>query len=171
MSGVIPTTQLDGRFSSPDATARSWSEAASVLEAAELYWISTVRSDGRLHSTPLIAVWADDALYFTTGPDEQKARNLAHNPGCTMVTGRNALGEGLDVVVEGEAVRVEDEARLQRVADAYVAKYGEEWRFTVKDGAFHHEGGEAHLFEVAPASAHAFGKGEPFSQTGYRFTR
>ncbi len=29
---------------------------------------STVRPDGRPHVTPLLAVWADDALHFCTGP-------------------------------------------------------------------------------------------------------
>jgi hypothetical protein len=169
MSSATPKAQLDPRFSGPDATARPWSDATSALERAKLYWISTVRRDGRVHTTPLIAVWLDDAVHFTTGPDEQKAKNLAANPHCTMLTGCNTLREGLDVVVEGEAVRVDDDARLRRIADAYLAKYGEEWRFRVEGGAFHHEGGEAHVFAVAAARVLAFGKGEPYSQTAYRF--
>ena len=50
-----------------------------LLETAELFWISTVRTDGRPHVTPLPAVWLDDVLYFCTGPGEQKAVNLAAN--------------------------------------------------------------------------------------------
>ena len=48
--------------------------------------------------------------------------NLARNSHCIITTGTNTL-DGLDVVVEGEAVLVTDEARLRRLADAYVAKY------------------------------------------------
>lgn len=169
MQATEPMVELGADFSSPDATPRPWAEARAQLERAELFWLSTVRPDGRPHVTPLIAVWVDDALYFCTGPDERKAKNLAENPSCTLTTGCNALGEGLDVVVDGHAVNVRDEAKLRSVADAYVAKYGSAWTFTVRDGAFHHDGGTALVFEVAAATAFAFGKGEPFSQTRYRF--
>jgi len=33
-----------------------WPEAREHLEMAELYWLTTVRGDGRPHVTPLIAV-------------------------------------------------------------------------------------------------------------------
>jgi hypothetical protein len=32
-------------------------------------------------------------------------------------------------VIEGEAVRVRDEVKLSRIADAYRAKYGSDWSF------------------------------------------
>ena len=169
MRTTEPKIELAEGFSSPDASPRSWAEAGALLRQAELYWLSTVRPDGRPHVTPLIAVWVDDALYFCTGAEERKAKNLAQNPNCVLTTGRNALDEGLDVAVEGNAVNVRDEAKLQRVADAYVAKYGPGWTFTVEGGTFHHEGGTALVFEVAPAAAFGFGKGEPYSQTCYRF--
>ena len=78
--------------------------------------------DGGPHVMPLIAVWLDDALYFCTGPDERKARNLARNPYCVVTTGSNALGEGFDVVIEGTAARVNDDDRLRGVAGAYRLK-------------------------------------------------
>jgi nitroimidazol reductase NimA-like FMN-containing flavoprotein (pyridoxamine 5'-phosphate oxidase superfamily) len=167
-----PETELDTRFSGEGATATPWSTARAILEQAEIFWISTVRPDGRPHVTPLIAVWWDDALFFCTGADERKGRNLAHNPFCTLTTGCNALSEGLDVVVEGEAVNLRDPDRLRRVADAYVAKYGEDWRFGVRDGVFVHHSGSttALVYEVAPVKAFGFGKGE-FSQTRWRFPR
>ncbi|WP_413801350.1 pyridoxamine 5'-phosphate oxidase family protein [Streptomyces iranensis] len=163
-----PQTALDTRFSSPDATAIGWPEGRAGLAAAELYWLSTVRRDGRPHVTPLIAVWLDGALCFCTGPAEQKARNLAHNPRCALTTGAGVLREGLDLVVEGAAEPVRDDATLRRIAAAYVEKYGEEWTFQVRDGAFHHEGHEALVFRVAPATAFGFRKGE-YGQTRWRF--
>ena len=114
-----PTVELDSQFSSNDATPIPWAEGRERLEGAEVYWISTVRPDGRPHVTPLLSVWLDGALYFCTGPDERKAKNLVRNPHCILATGCNALDEGLDVVVEGDAVGVSDYARLGRVADAY----------------------------------------------------
>jgi hypothetical protein len=161
--------QLGAKFSSPGAAPRPWAEARARLERAEIFWLSTVRSDGRPHVTPLIAVWLDGTLWFCTGPDERKAKNLAHNPHCAVTTGCNTLGEGLDVIVEGEAVAVRDDAQLRRVADAYLAKYGSDWTFIVRDGVFQHSGGAALVFKVVFSTVFSFAKGEPFSQTRYRF--
>ena len=125
MTGTAPVAELDARFSAEGATATPWTTGRQHLADAELYWLSTVRPDGRPHVTPLLGVWLDDALYFCTGETERKARNLAQNPHCVLTTGTNALHAGIDMVVEGDAVRVRDDAALQRVADAYEAKYGE----------------------------------------------
>ena len=169
MRASEPITELDERFSSEEATAASWDAAVSSLERSELYWVTTVRPDGRPHMTPLIAVWMEGAIYFCTGSDERKAKNLVANPRCLISTGCNVLNEGLDLVVEGVAARVTDEARLQRVADLYEAKYGAEWRFSVEDAAFRHRGSLALVFELAPDTAFGFGKGTPFSQTRWSF--
>jgi nitroimidazol reductase NimA-like FMN-containing flavoprotein (pyridoxamine 5'-phosphate oxidase superfamily) len=166
---ATPETRLDPRYSSPDATATTWADARELLERAELFWIATVRPDGRPHVTPLIAVWFDGALHFCTGPEERKARNLAENRHVVLTTGVNTMGDGLDVVIEGEAVNVTDDARLRELADAWVEKYGEEWRFEVRGGAFHHRAGGALVFAVAPRTAFGFGKGAKFSQTRWRF--
>jgi nitroimidazol reductase NimA-like FMN-containing flavoprotein (pyridoxamine 5'-phosphate oxidase superfamily) len=168
--------ELDPRFSSPDASATPWAEAQRLLEDAEIYWLSTVRPDGRPNVSPLIAVWLEDALYFCTGDHERKAKNLARNPHIAITTGCNAIGEGLDVVVEGQAVQVSDEASLRRVADAYLTKYGEGWKFVVRDGAFYSDTGALReedksrvlVFRVDPTTAFGFGRGERFSQTRWR---
>jgi PPOX class probable F420-dependent enzyme len=170
MNSVEPHAKLDDRFSAPGAAATPWEKARQVLEAAEIYWITTVRADGRPHVTPLIAVWADDALYFTTGEGEQKAVNLLANPACALTTGCNTFGEGLDVVVEGTAVRVINQGQLTLAADAIAAKYGPEWQYVVRADVL--EGGEgnvAWLFRVQPVKVLGFAKGDPFSQTTWRF--
>lgn len=164
-----PATDVDPRYSEPEAAATPWARARARLVEAELYWVTTVRPDGRPHVTPLIGVWADEALWFSTGPGERKARNLAANAHCVLTTGENALREGLDVVVEGEAERVADDAALRRVADVHETKYGSEWHYEVRDGLFHHGAGTAYVFRVAPATAFAFRKGGSYAQTRYRF--
>ena len=168
-----PVTELDPRFSSPDATATEWAVASDALAKAEVYWLSTVRPDGRPHVTPLIAVWHEGALCVTTGPDERKAKNLAENVHCVVTTGSNTLSEGLDLVLEGDAARVTDDARLQQLADAFASKYGTDtWHFTVRDGAFHNEaGGKALVFRIEPRTVFGFGKGETYSQTAWRIRR
>ncbi|HSJ73564.1 MAG TPA: pyridoxamine 5'-phosphate oxidase family protein [Miltoncostaeaceae bacterium] len=167
MSGAMPQGQLDARYSSEGATATPWEEARDRVAGAGVHWLSTVRPNGRPHVTPLLAVWLDDAAHFCTGPDEQKARNLARSPLCALIAGSDAP-DGLDVVIEGEAVRVTDRSRLRRLADAWVARHGEQWRFEVRDGAFAHAAGTALVFEVAAARVFAFGKGDAYSQTGWR---
>jgi nitroimidazol reductase NimA-like FMN-containing flavoprotein (pyridoxamine 5'-phosphate oxidase superfamily) len=162
-----PKAEIDRRFSDPDAAATPWSEALAVLDRAELYWISTVRSDGRPHVTPLIGVVEGEAVHFCTGLGEQKARNLEHNGHVALTTGENTWASGLDVVVEGSAVRVTDRDALQRLADAYEAKYGTVWHFDVGDGVFLHSGdSEAAVFRVEAAKVMAFAK-DPHAQTRY----
>jgi general stress protein 26 len=164
-----PTAELNEGFSEPDATARPWADVVEVLASAEIFWLSTVRRDGRPHVTPLPAVWLDGALHFCSGADEQKTRNLGSEPRCILTTGTNRLRSGLDVVVEGTAERVTDAAQLGRLAERWKAEL--DWDFTVGDGEFRDpEGRHGLVFRVAPAKVLAFGKGEPFSQTRYRFT-
>lgn len=163
-----PETFLDKRYSSPDAEAVAWQTGREALENAEVYWLSTVRPDGRPHVTPLIGVWREGALHFATGPHEQKARNLESNRRCVLTTGCNKMDEGMDVVLEGEAVRVTEDAMLRRLAGLFDTKYG--WKFEVRDGSFWHEdGGQAHVFAVAPETAYAYGRGATYSHTRWRF--
>ena len=168
MATNAPTAELDAPYSSPDAAATDWAQAQSVLAEAAIYWLSTVRADGRTHVTPVIALWRDGAVYFCTGPDEQKARNLTANSKVVVTTGKNEWS-GLDVVVEGEARRVADEGALGDLATAWEDKYGRDWHFDVADGAFRHEGGSAHVFQIAPAKVYAYDRDEPGGATRYRF--
>jgi general stress protein 26 len=167
-----PRTELDARYGEPQATATEWAEAAARLKDAELFWLTTVRPEGRPHVTPLLAVWSDGALHFCTGTDERKTVNLAHNPEVVLTTGANKLHGGCDLVVEGTAVRVTDEVRLTALAAAWEAKYGSEWHFDVREGAFFAGPGDsgtgALVFEVAPRTAFGFGKA-PYSQTRWQF--
>ena len=82
-----PTTALDPRFSQPGAEPTAWDDTMQALEAAELFWITTVRADGRPHVSPLVAVWLDGAIHFSTGAGEQKAHNLRANPQVILTTG------------------------------------------------------------------------------------
>jgi hypothetical protein len=169
MLQIQPTAVLNEGFSSPDAVPRPWAEVVDVLTTSEMFWLSTVRRDGRPHVTPLPAIWLDGALHFCVGAHEQKARNLEFNPRCTLTTGTNRLRSGLDVVVDGTAARVTAGAQLHRLAAMWQSKLA--WPFEVEDGAFRDGAGRLGLvFGVRPTKVLAFGKGEPFSQTRYSFT-
>jgi hypothetical protein len=169
MSDQVPITTLDTRYSDDQAEAMPWPKALVLLEQAELFWVSSVRFDGRPHVTPVVAVWMDGSLCFSSGPEEQKSRNLTANPHCAVTTGCNTWDEGVDIVLHGDVEIVRDLSQLQRVADAFLAKYGSDWAFEVADdGTFSGPGG-ALVYRLNPTQALGFGKGNPFSHTRWDF--
>ncbi|OLT12074.1 hypothetical protein BJF78_25090 [Pseudonocardia sp. CNS-139] len=108
-----------------------WEQAVERLAAADVYWVATVRPDGAPHVRPVFAVWVDGRLYSTTNGARAKARNIAADPRVTFTT----RTRDVDLVVEGTAAPVTDEAEMERVAEAYRAKYG--WPLTLRDGELH----------------------------------
>jgi nitroimidazol reductase NimA-like FMN-containing flavoprotein (pyridoxamine 5'-phosphate oxidase superfamily) len=167
-----PAGELDPRYSTEGIAPTPWSRAADALTTADLAWFSTVRPGGQPHVTPLNFVYAGGRLFMHTGPHEQKATNLAADPRCALVVGSGSMTDGLDVIVEGAATRIDDHASLQLVADALEAKYGADWHYEVGDGDLvSADGPRPIVFEVVPTTAYGFGKGETFSQTRWRFDR
>ncbi len=169
--GMTTQGRLDPRFSEAKQPV-DWRQVNDALTAAELYWLTTVRKDGRPHTTPLVGAWVDDGFVFCTGPDEQKAQNLAHSTAVTVTTGNNTWNDGLDVVVEGNAVRVTGRGPLTRLADTIREKYNGEWDFTPQDDGFGHtdDSGDSHIayvFRVSPDKVLAFAK-SPHGQTRFR---
>ena len=95
-----------------------WSRAHELLESGVFLgttFLGTVRPDGRPHSAGIGAVWLDGDIYFTSGPAARKSRNLAANPACTI----SARLATIDLVFEGEAVRVTDSATVERVGERF----------------------------------------------------
>lgn len=117
--------------------ATPWPEARQRLVDAETYWLATVRPDGRPHVMPLMGVWVAGSFYFSSSESSRKAANLARNPHCVVTVG-SLVQPAVDLILQGEAAKVSDEAELHRVAEAYAGKYG--WEVTVRDGAFHGDG-------------------------------
>jgi general stress protein 26 len=167
---TTPVTTLDRRYSDPDAKPTDWDTTCRAIETAELFWLTTVRTDGRPHVTPVVAVWLDDALHFTTGAEEQKAANLLANAHVILTTGCNDWQQGLDIVVEGDALLVTGQAVLERLGEAWRAKWDGRWQYSAQDGHLHHPDGIDVLpYAVAPTKVLAFAKGT-FSHTVHRFS-
>lgn len=167
-----PTTTIDARYSDAEAPL-SWDRAVELLTAAELYWLTTVRADGRPHVTPLIGLWHDGAFVFCTGTEEQKAHNLRAAPNVVVTTGTNTWAAGTDIVLEGVAEPITQRDLLQEIADDFLATYGPSWKFELhEEGGFHaggtEQGGLAQVFRVATTTVFAFTKA-PHGQTRYRF--
>ena len=170
-----PVTKLDPRYSVPDGVATSWEETRRVLETAEMFWLSTVRTDGRPHVTPLPAVWHDGAIHFSTANTSRKAVNLRGNPHVILTTGCNQRG-GLTVVVEGDAVRITDQDTLERLASVWATKWDGSWPYQVRNGYFYlYDEDEQRVlvdsnlvFSVKPTKVFAFAKGH-ISHTRHQF--
>jgi hypothetical protein len=169
--GMTFEGKLDTRFSEASEPV-SWQQVSDALTAAELYWLTTVRKDGRPHITPLIGAWTDDAFVFCTGPDEQKAHNLDGSTSVAVTTGVNTWNAGLDVVVEGDAERVTGIDTLTMLADVIREKYRGDWDFTPAEDGFGHTDGSgdthiAHVYRVPAAKVLAFAK-SPHGQTRFQ---
>ncbi len=173
MSTIPTATTLDPRYSAPTASAPPWIEVEELLTNAELYWLTTVRRDGRPHVTPLVGVWRDGTFAFCTSVGEQKQHNLRVRTDVAVTTGRNTWASGTDVVVTGTARRVTGRRALEPLAAAWRDKYGSAWPWHADDEGFHADGetpprGRPWVYAVTPSEIFAFGK-DPHSQTTYRF--
>ena len=167
-----PITTIDlGNSSSPDNVATPWEETRGVLETAEVFWLSTVRADGRPHVTPVAAAWLDGSLYFGTGSIAQKLKNLRRNPHVVLTTGSNTLATGFDIVVEGDVAPCTDTAVHERFYQQQAILWGEGWPIQLRDGALWDEGtGEPLLlFVVRPTKIFAYTRGDQWSQSRYQF--
>ena len=168
---------IDPRYGDASEAAPAWEDIDRRLTEAQLYWLITVRRDGRPHAVPLCGVWREGAFFFCTGEQEQKMRNLDANPSVAVTAGplgADGWSKGKDIVVEGRAERILDAEQLQVLADAWLDKYAGDWRFEVRDAAFVEvsdsgdpTGGGAQVFRVVPAKVLAFG--DEHGQTTYRF--
>ncbi|MFK4084869.1 pyridoxamine 5'-phosphate oxidase family protein [Kribbella sp. NPDC020789] len=172
MTEKEPVTELTA-FSTSDAKPVQWSSGRTQLQAAPLYWLSTVRPTGSPHVTPLIGVWWEGALYIVTGAEERKAKNLASNPRCVLTTGTNSIDQGLDLAVEGSAEVAGNQSELDAVADAFETKYGAQ--FLEPDGTWFGLGGriragEAQVYRVVPTKVFGWEKGRAFGETRWQFT-
>jgi hypothetical protein len=85
-------------------------------EPGRTSWLATVQADGRPHLMPIIAFWIDGAFHFVVGEGTRKGRNLAGHGNCVIATGSTTL-PSLDVVVEGHAELLDDEAAVRRIAE------------------------------------------------------
>jgi len=172
MSMPDPITTIDLLHSgSPDNVATPWEETRRVLEAAEVFWLSTIRDNGRPHVTPVAAAWLDGALYFGTGSIAQKLKNLRGNPHVVLTTGSNQLATGFDVVVEGDAAPCNGPAVHERFHRQQATLWGEGWPIQLQGGILWDESKEEPLllFAVTPTKIFASVRGDQWSQTRYQF--
>ncbi|TMR22304.1 pyridoxamine 5'-phosphate oxidase family protein [Nonomuraea turkmeniaca] len=169
MAESEPTAEKLSSPSGTPLTALTWADVRTRLSDSEDYLLATSGAGGRVHVVPVLGVWLEGAVCFSTGRQTRKARDLAENDSCAITV----PGHDVDLVVEGTAHLVRDAARLQRVADLFPTKYPW-WHPLVREGEFHDPADTSlsdpqHVFAVAPTVVFAFGKEEGFSATRWRF--
>ncbi len=165
------TKNLDGYGSPPlewERVVRTLDKIRDldVADSASHYWLASVRPDGRPHVMAVGIVWNDGKFYLVTGPKTQKAKNLARDPRCTI----SIAAPGIDIVAEGEAKAIRDEAELNRIAELY-----SDWGPQVRDGAFWHEYSAPSagpppwdVYEITPTTIYALAAAEPHGATRWR---
>ena len=150
-----------------------WSRALEALESNEPR--SRRRSSPRPDRTagrtsPASArIWDSGKVYVVSGDGTRKSKNLARNPTCTVAMSLN----GIDLVIEGTAAKVKDDATLHRLAK----RYGDQgWPARVEDGAFTYDYSAPsagpppwHLYEITPTTVYGVLAAEPGGATRWRF--
>ena len=101
-----------------------------TTDAAGRFWLATTRSrwtaapDGGGHRL------GRRQVLLQSGAGTQKSKNLARDPHCVV----SVAAPEIDVVAEGEAQVIRDEAELRQIAKLFSG-----WGPQVRDGAFWHE--------------------------------
>ena len=118
---------------------------------------------------PVGALWVDGAYYVTTGQGTVKGNNLDHNPYCVITRS----SRDRDLVFEGEAAKVSEVEKLERIARAF-ADWG--WPAYVHDGVLDAPysapwTGSApyDVYEVTPTKVLALHVGEDNINRGTRY--
>ncbi len=97
-----------------------WSTVRALLESVKIFWLGTVRPDGRPHATPIWGAWVNDTYYWDGSPEARWARNLAANPAIVVHIEQN----GTAVMIEGDAsFESIDEETLKALVASYGARY------------------------------------------------
>lgn len=93
-----------------------------LVEAPRPAVLSTVRADGRPHAVPIWIDVDDGAIWFTTGADTVKGRNLARTGQATICVQDDRPPFSF-VVVEGTAELIDDLELVRRWATRLGGRY------------------------------------------------
>jgi Pyridoxamine 5'-phosphate oxidase len=154
--------------------ALAWSRAKRLLTASSrskvplTYWLATSGREGP-NIAGVGAIWADDQIYFVSGPRTRKSRNIARDPRCSISVSLRRF----DLVLEGRARRVTDQPTLKRIVRRYVASG---WPANVEGAAFTApfsapSAGRPpwYLYALAPKTAFGVAGSKPYGATRWRF--
>ncbi len=156
-----------------DAPVKPWTEARAALDEEKgkvrRVWLATTRHGGAPHVMPVGAIWLEDAIYFNAGAGTRKAKNLDANPKCVV----GFAVPGLDLVFEGDALRVTDEDTVEHLAEVFRSNG---WPVEARDGQFYapYSAPSAgpppwNLYQVTVSTVFGIEVEEPHSAMRWRF--
>jgi hypothetical protein len=98
-----------------------WTAVQEELTTARVYWLATVRPNGRPHVVPLDGVWVDDRWYYGGAPETLHRRNVDAHPDVAM-----HIGDGMSAfIVEGAVeITTRSSAEAKKLAAIANKKYG-----------------------------------------------
>lgn len=83
----------------------TWKWAERRLKRRLTFCIATVRKDGRPHVMVIWGLWFNCVMYFSTGPQSQKAANLERNHNCVICTDQDGEAVIMEAVARTVSVR------------------------------------------------------------------
>ena len=150
----------DYGISDADDGLLPWEWAERQLRESKNFWLATRWPDGRPHVMPVWAVWDGDAIWLSGGLHSRKVQNLLVDGRCSVST------EDADnpLVLEGFAVKVDDDTARQRFVDLTNEKYATDYGLDFFDPA------TTAVLRVAPQRAFGLREDEfTSSPTRWRF--
>lgn len=118
--------EMPGGYLEPKQLAWPWAEQRLV--EARNYWIASVTPQGAPHARPVWGVWLDGGFYFSSGSRIRSNLERRAEISVNLESGDECI------ILEGRAVRVEDEGTAKRVAESYNEKY--HWDLEAQPGEF-----------------------------------
>lgn len=120
---------------------------AALREAKEIH-VATRRSNGEWSkAAPIWFAYDGDAVYFTTSPGSWKARRIRAGSPVKIRVG-SATGPSF----EGRGEELKDSVEVERMGEAYAAKYWIAWIGLFRPRASRVAAGKTVAFRVRPAN-------------------
>jgi PPOX class probable F420-dependent enzyme len=91
------------------------------LREETIIWLTTVRRDGTPQPTPVWFLREGDTVLMYSRPNQQKERNIAHNPKVALHF--DGDGRGGDIIVLTGEARIVSDAPPATGVSAYIEKY------------------------------------------------
>lgn len=91
------------------------------LRSEQIIWLGSTRPDGRPHTVPVWFDWDGQTVLILSQPDNQKVKNLRHDPRVTLHL--ETVNDGSDIIILEGTAELLAEPASEVVSAAYLEKY------------------------------------------------
>ena len=98
---------------------------SQMIERERVCRVATVSADGKAHLVPVCHALADGKIYFGSGNDARKVRNLEANPSCAVTVDLYAEDWTYlkGVMIQGQATIIPGGPRFRKARSLLYRKY------------------------------------------------